>query len=156
MTSKLSYRVLLLDDEFQPLDYLQQQAITLGVGAQSVFVGYMRDFRSDDADNATIAGMTITYYPGMTEKQLATLAAELTKQYKLLDLTIVHRVGDVKPTSPLVLIAATAVHRRNAIEAVSEALETLKHLAPFWKQEHIGKNGEQRRWVNSNTNNQVQ
>lgn len=153
----MAYRVELFDREFQPFEVLQQQqTITPTMGAQSIFVGYMRDFRSDDADNATISGMTITHYAGMTEKHLTTLAAELVDNYKLLDLLIAHRVGEVEPTSPLVLIAATAVHRANAIEAVSEGLETLKHRAPFWKQEHIGEMGEKRRWVSANTDNKIQ
>lgn len=152
----MTYHVALLEHEFQPFHYLQQQQpITPTVGAQSVFVGYMRDFRSDDADNAVISGMTVTHYPGMTEKQLNTLADELVAQYQLLDLTIAHRVGNVTPTSPLVLIAATAIHRKNAISAVSEALEMLKHRAPFWKQEHIGEGGK-KRWVTSNTKNIIQ
>ncbi|PIE39744.1 MAG: molybdopterin converting factor [Gammaproteobacteria bacterium] len=151
----MAYHIALFAHEFQPFDYLQQQqSITSVTGAQSVFVGYMRDFRSDDSDKATITGMTISHYPGMTEKQLDKLAAQLHNDYHLLDLVIAHRVGEVKPTSPLVLVAATAVHRRNAIEAVSEALETLKHRAPFWKQEHLS-NG-QSRWVTANTQNHVQ
>lgn len=141
--------VEIIEQEFEPLIYLaQQQAITPQVGAQAIFVGYMRDFRAE----STVEAMTITHYPPMTEYYLNQQASEIIEKYKLLGLLVTHRVGRVTPTSPLVLISATASHRANATTATQEMLEILKYTAPFWKQEHSQGHS---RWVASNTDNKL-
>ncbi len=139
----------LLDSEFNPFEQLQKhQIITKAVGAQSIFVGYMRDFR----EHQHVDKMVIHHYSPMTEQQLNCLAETLSKQYGLLDFYIAHRVGEVFPTSPLVVIAATASHRTNAITAVSKMLEDLKHTVPFWKQEYCNNHSQ---WVGANTDNRI-
>lgn len=144
----MSYHTDIIDKEFQPLILLaQQQAITKNVGAQSIFVGYMRDFREE----TTVSRMTITHYSPMTERHLQALARQTYEEYRLIHLYVVHRVGDVFPTSPLVLIAATASHRANAIQATTFLLEQLKHNVPFWKKEYRDSNEGQ--WVQNNTPN---
>lgn len=139
--------IKLIDQEFQPLTYVaKHQIIDPRIGAQAIFVGYMRDFREDN----TVESMTITHYPPMTEQHLEKAVNQLIEQYQLTDLLVAHRIGHVVPTSPLVLIAATASHRANANQAMQDMLETLKYTAPFWKQEH--RNGDSR-WVEGNTDN---
>lgn len=146
----MTYRVQLLETEFQPFELLnQQQTIAPNVGAQSVFVGYMRDFRED----THVTRMNIAHYPPMTQQHIEQLAAQLIKDFHLHHVYIAHRVGEVYPTSPLVLIAATAAHRANAVRATETALEQLKHTAPFWKKEYH-QDGEN--WVESNTKNCIQ
>lgn len=146
----MGIQVTLFEQEFQPFEVLQkQQAITPQIGAQSVFIGYMRDFR----EQYPVDKMTISHYSPMTERYLYTLAEQLTTQYRLLDLYVGHRIGEVYPTSPLVLIAAAASHRANAITATSELLEKLKQSAPFWKKEHHNHHSH---WVSENTQNKIQ
>lgn len=143
----MAYHVALLDSDFQPFDYLcRHQKITQVVGAQSVFVGYMRDFRED----THVSRMTISHYPPMTQQHLEQLAEQCVSAFQLIDLLVVHRVGDVVPTNPLVLVAATASHRANAIEAGKQLLEDLKHNVPFWKKEYQN-NDKQGTWVEGNS-----
>lgn len=143
-------QVEIIEQEFEPLIYLaQRQTITSQVGAQAIFVGYMRDFRAEN----TVDAMTITHYPPMTEQHLQRQAAEIIEKYQLLGLLIAHRVGRVTPTSALVLISAIASHRANATTATQEMLEILKYTAPFWKQEHTQGRS---RWVACNSDNKIQ
>lgn len=145
----VGYHIELFDTDFQPFDVIQQhQTACPATGAQSVFVGYMRDFREQNH----VDKMFIDHYPPMTEKQLQSMAKQIVKQYGLLDLYVAHRVGNVVPTNPLVVIAATASHRTNAISAVSEMLEKLKYHAPFWKKEY---KNSQANWVAANTDNKL-
>lgn len=140
-------RVELFDGEFQPFDVVQQhQKITPTTGAQSVFIGYMRDFREQNH----VDKMHIAHYSPMTENQLQRIADHVVEQYQLLDLYVGHRVGDVIPTSPLVVVAATALHRTNAIAGAAEMLEKLKYQAPFWKKEYHKTTSQ---WVDKNTDN---
>lgn len=46
---------------------------------------------------------------------------------------LAHRTGVVPVREASVVIAASAVHRRQAIEAVQYAIDTLKARVPIWK-----------------------
>lgn len=142
--------VLVVDNAFNPWQVLQDyQASCLSsgqCGATSVFVGNMRDFNAGD----TVIEMCLEHYPGMTEKQLSHIIEQAKQQWQVLDMLIMHRVGRVTPNETLVLVAAWASHRGDAIDATRYAIETLKHQAPFWKKEVL-MSGEQR-WVSVNTN----
>ena len=114
-------------------------------GATSVFVGTMRDFNQDD----DVQGMSLEHYPGMTEQQLGKIVAEAEAQWQILDTLVVHRVGNILPEQPIVLVAVWSSHRGDAFDASRFIMEALKSRAPFWKKEWLV-NGQQR-WVEKNT-----
>ena len=113
-------------------------------GATAVFVGTMRDFNLGDA----VTHMTLEYYPGMTERQLKQIAEDAQARWDLLDVLVMHRVGDVYPNDPIVLVAVWTAHRGAAFDACRHIVEELKHNAPFWKKETLESS---QRWVESNT-----
>lgn len=113
-------------------------------GATAVFVGSMRDSNAGEA----VKAMRLEYYPGMTEKYLQTISAEAASRWELLDSLIIHRVGDILPEDPIVLVAVWSAHRKDAFEASRYLMEELKSRAPFWKKETL-QQGE--RWVEKNT-----
>ena len=113
-------------------------------GASAVFVGTMRDFN----DGADVTTMTLDHYPGMTDKHLNEIEADVRQRFELLDTLIVHRVGDLSPGDPIVLVAAWSAHRAEAFEASRALMEDLKSRAPFWKKEQ---GAEGARWVARNT-----
>jgi molybdopterin synthase catalytic subunit len=114
-------------------------------GAMNLFVGTMRDFNEGD----DVAGMTLEHYPGMTEKALENIMQEAAKRWPLIDALVVHRVGDILPGDPIVLVAVWASHRGDAFDASRHIMEALKSRAPFWKKELLKAKGE--RWVAHNT-----
>ncbi|MBE0510356.1 MAG: molybdenum cofactor biosynthesis protein MoaE [Chromatiales bacterium] len=114
-------------------------------GASAVFVGSMRDLNEGDA----VQGMYLEHYPGMTEKVLQGMAEAISREWNLIDLLLAHRVGDLHPGEPIVLVAVWSAHRKAAFEACRALMETLKSQAPFWKREHLT-DGSQR-WVEKNT-----
>ncbi len=145
----MPYHVDLLETDFQPFALLEKrQKITTDVGASSIFIGYMRDFR-DDSD---VQRMKIAHYPPMTKQHLEQLAKQAVKDFHLRHLYIAHRVGEVYPTSALVVISALASHRGNAIRATETLLEQLKYTAPFWKKEYTAQGSQ---WVENNTDSGI-
>ena len=138
--------VKLCESEFSPyaeVDAYQQQALWTKAGefgATSVFVGTMRDLNLGDE----VTQMTLEYYPGMTEHRLRQIADAAQSRWNLLDVLVIHRVGIIKPSDTIVLVAVWTRHRGEAFEACRHIIEELKHTAPFWKKETI-KDGE--RWV---------
>jgi molybdopterin synthase catalytic subunit len=106
-------------------------------GAVATFTGYVR---SDDG----LQALTLEHYPGMTEREIARIAAEAEKRWPLSGLTIIHRVGRLKVGERIVLVAVASSHRAAAFAACEFLMDFLKTRAPFWKIEERGGGGE---WV---------
>lgn len=143
-------QIEIIDEILQPwqrLEAYQQQMTGLSgkYGASAVFVGSMRDFNQNDS----VSTMQLEHYPGMTEKFLRELAEQAMHDWSLLDVLIVHRVGEIRPADAIVLLAVWSAHRAEAFNACRELMEALKSRAPFWKQETLS--GGERRWVEKNT-----
>lgn len=134
---------------FSPWDVLQayEREVLGGAarcyGATAAFVGTMRDFNEGDA----VRGMTLEHYPGMTERQLEKLVADAVERWSLDDALVVHRVGDLDPADPIVLVAVWSAHRKESFEACRHIMEELKSTVPFWKKERLV---EGSRWVKKN------
>lgn len=131
-------------DPWQELSTHQTRLKGGAFGACAVFVGSMRDFNHSEP----VTAMTIEHYAGMTERQLTKLVADAIAQHDLLDALLLHRVGELHPNDPIVLVATWSAHRAPAFTACREIMETLKTHATFWKKETLP-TGD--RWVDANT-----
>lgn len=109
-------------------------------GALVSFVGLCRA----QTDGRAVEELRIDHYPGFTEKEIARLAEETVRRFDCTDLLVVHLVGRIRPGEAIVLVAALAVHRANAFEAVKVLMDYLKTDAPLWKKE-TGPSGA--RWI---------
>jgi molybdopterin synthase catalytic subunit len=112
------------------------------IGAIACFIGVVRDLN----EGAAVASMTLEHYPGMTEKALGEIVAQARARWDLYDILIVHRVGELRPTDPIVLVVVTSAHRGSAFAACEFVMDYLKTDAPFWKKEATPA-GE--RWVDA-------
>lgn len=137
------------DSAFDPWQELQRYEANASAapgtyGATAAFVGTMRDFNEGE----TVRTMKLEYYPGMTEKHLRDIAEDALSRWDILDALIIHRVGELQPGEPIVLVAAWSAHRAAAFEACRFLIEDLKSRAPFWKKELLR---DRERWVETNT-----
>jgi molybdopterin synthase catalytic subunit len=114
------------------------------VGAVASFIGVVRDLN----DGQTIASMTLEHYPGMTERALEEIVAQAKSRWDLYEIVVIHRVGALRPTDPIVLVVVTSAHRGEAFAACEFVMDYLKTDAPFWKKEATPA-GE--RWVEART-----
>lgn len=115
-----------------------------GFGATASFVGTMRDTN----EGRSVRAMSLEHYAGMTERYLEEICAQAQARWPLQDALIIHRVGDVTPGEPIVLVAVWSAHRTPAFEACRYLIEELKSRAPFWKKESLP---EGACWVSRNT-----
>lgn len=113
-----------------------------GIGAVVTFLGLMRD--SNEGDE--VLSMTLEHYPGMTEKALRTIVDEAHERWELENIRLVHRVGELEPQDPIVLVVVASRHRDNAFRGCEFIIDYLKTRAPFWKKERTNKGD---RWVES-------
>jgi molybdopterin synthase catalytic subunit len=143
-------KVKICAEAFDPWRELQAYQEIVGrnsrkFGATSIFIGTMRDYN----EGVSVQGMVLDYYPGMTERQLEKIIFDAEKQWQIIDAAIVHRVGEIQPDEPIVLVAVWASHRGDAFDACRFIMEALKSTAPFWKKEQLASG--QTRWVEKNT-----
>ena len=108
-----------------------------GLGGVCTFVG---EVRGDDG----VEALELTHYEPLTLAGMDALADEALARFELMGILIAHRVGEMHPGEPIVLVSAAARHRRAAIQAVDFAMDHLKSDAWFWKRE---KRAGQWRWI---------
>jgi molybdopterin synthase catalytic subunit len=116
------------------------RAANPGVGAIACFVGAVRDIN----DGSEVATLELEHYPGMTEKALTAIVDAARARWPLADALVIHRVGRLRPTDQIVLVAVATAHRGDAFAACEYIMDYLKTAAPFWKKEATP-GGE--RWV---------
>lgn len=132
-------------DPYREIARYQHETLPVGqYGATASFVGTMRDYN----DGQPVHGMTLEYYPGMTEKHIDQTCAQASTRWSLIDYLVIHRAGQISINDAIVVIAVWATHRGDALDACKFILEDLKSKAPFWKKE-IRDEGEA--WVEGNT-----
>ncbi len=118
------------------------------VGAVAAFIGTVRDVN----EGSGVAAMTLEHYPGMTEKSLEAIVARARDRWDLLDVLVIHRVGDLLPTDQIVLVGVTSAHRGEAFAACQFIMDYLKTEAPFWKRESTPTGT---RWVEARTSDEA-
>jgi len=103
------------------------------VGAVASFIGVVRD-----------VPMTLEHYAGMTEREIGRIVEEAKTRWQVLDCSVIHRFGELRPTDQIVLVAVASAHRGDAFAACEFIMDYLKTRAPFWKKEQTA---EGARWV---------
>jgi len=114
------------------------------VGAVASFIGTVRDVNDGDA----VSALTLEHYPGMTEQALEGIVAAARLRWRIIDATVIHRVGELKPLDQIVLVVIVGEHRGDAFAACEFIMDYLKTRAPFWKKEQTPQGG---RWVEART-----
>ena len=107
------------------------RAANPAIGAVASFIGVARDVN----DGAPVATLTLEHYPGMTERALEDIVAQARTRWNVLDILVVHRVGELRPLDQIVLVVVTSAHRGEAFAACEFVMDYLKTEAPFWKRE---------------------
>ncbi len=110
------------------------------VGAVASFIGVCRDASDGDA----VTKMTLEHYPGMTERALEKIVSEAKHRWEVMDVLVIHRVGELKPADQIVLVVVAGAHRGETFAACEFIMDYLKTRAPFWKKEETPQGA---RWV---------
>ena len=131
----MSFLSLELIDPIALLD-----AFTRSVEGAGAIVSFTGVVRSEDG----VHELWLDHHPRLTEQAIGDVAVEAKQRFKLDGLTIVHRIGSIAPSEPIVFVAAAARHRRAAFDAVDQVMDCLKTDVPLWKRETKA-SGE--RWI---------
>jgi molybdopterin synthase catalytic subunit len=113
-------------------------------GAMATFVGMTRNTN----EGRQVTRLEYECYPGMAEKEMEKIAAEVLRRWPIKKISMVHRLGRVDIGEASVAIAVSSGHRHAAFEACHYAINQLKETVPIWKKE-LYEGGEL--WIGSQT-----
>lgn len=111
-------------------------------GAVVMFTGLVRDRSGDESGG--IDTLTLEHYPGMSERILGELAADVAARWPLQRVLAWHRVGTLSVGEVIVIVGVSASHRQEAFLAASCLMDLLKTRVPLWKKVS-GPQGDQ--WI---------
>ena len=77
----------------------------------------------------------------------AEVAEQVAKEYDVLAVAALHRVGPLEVGDPAVIVATAADHRGEAFEATRALIDSLKATVPIWKHQRFADGGDE--WVGS-------
>ena len=128
-----------------------RQSHGAAIGALVTFTGLVRDQNLVTGDASEVATLTLEHYPGMTEQSIQAILDEAASRWPLLEVQVIHRVGTMRPTDQIVMVAVASGHRDAAFAAAEFVMDYLKTNAVFWKKEHTA---EGTHWVQSTAGDQ--
>ncbi|MCA9483965.1 MAG: molybdenum cofactor biosynthesis protein MoaE [Nitrospina sp.] len=101
------------------------------IGGIVIFLGTGRELNKGE----NISELNFEHYPKMAEKKLDEICTKAIEDYKIIDMSIIHRIGPIDIGENIVLIVAAGEHRKEAFEACEWAIAELKRTTPIWKRE---------------------
>jgi molybdopterin synthase catalytic subunit len=118
----------------EPIDYhvLTEQVRTPSCGGVVLFLGTVREMTEG---RKTIA-LDYEAYPGMAEKKMAEIEADVRAHWPVGEIAIVHRLGHMELGDVSVAVAVSCPHRSKAFEACRFAIDRVKEIVPIWKKEN--------------------
>ncbi|RQM19399.1 hypothetical protein B5M09_004642 [Aphanomyces astaci] len=110
-------------------------------GGISTFIGTTRE----DFQGKKVVHLEYEGYVPMAEKELRSICTSIRATWPgVVGIAVFHRLGGVAVKEASVVIAVSSPHRREALEAVAYAIDTLKARVPIWKLEKY--EGDDRMW----------
>jgi molybdopterin synthase catalytic subunit len=102
----------------------------------------VRDLNEGDA----VKVLNLEHYPGMTESAIAEIIEDARQRWPLYAVSVIHRIGPLRPADEIVWVGAASAHREAALAACAFVMDFLKSRAPFWKKEELDAGS---RWVSA-------
>lgn len=100
-------------------------------GAVATFIGVVREV----SRGKRVSYLEYEAYPEMAIAKMRQIAEEVRDKWEIEEMAIHHRVGRLGIGEASVVIAVSAPHRQQALEACAYAIERLKQIVPIWKRE---------------------
>ncbi|KPU82722.1 molybdenum cofactor biosynthesis protein MoaE [Psychromonas sp. PRT-SC03] len=100
-------------------------------GAIVTFTGLVRDINQ----GGKISALTLEHYPQMTEKVLNDIIEQACLRWSILDVRVIHRIGELQLLDQIVFVGIASLHRGDAFAACEYIMDNLKAAVPFWKKE---------------------
>lgn len=114
------------------LERMISDVLNPSAGAVASFMGVARN----SFEGKEVERLEYEAYKPMAERTLAEIGTEIAERWpEATAVAIAHRLGRVDISQASVIIAVSAPHRREALEACSYGIDRLKAILPVWKKE---------------------
>jgi molybdopterin synthase catalytic subunit len=105
-------------------------------GAVASFIGTVRREASVQTNiDKPVTALEYDAHPEIAWRKLEEIAAEACTKWDVEHLVAIHRVGHCNLGDPTVVVATSAPHRAEALEACRWMIDELKASVPIWKKE---------------------
>jgi molybdopterin synthase catalytic subunit len=105
-------------------------------GAIASFVGTVRrEAAVQSKRDMSVVALEYDAHPDEAWRKLDEIATEACAKWDVTGLVAIHRVGYCSMGEPTVVIACSAPHRADALEACRWVIDELKASVPIWKKE---------------------
>lgn len=125
-------KIRIQKEDFSVTDEIEfMKKSSRNIGGIVTFLGTGRETSKGEK----ISELNFEHYPQMAEKKLAEIREKGIRDFGIIDMSIIHRVGKIEVGENIVLIVACAEHRGEAFKACEWAIAELKRTTPIWKRE---------------------
>ena len=121
----------------EPIDVARAIAdVTLPeCGGIGVFVGSVRASSAVSTQRTEVRALEYEAHPTLAPQRLETVAQTARQRWDVRRVVAQHRSGRCEVGEPTVVIACSAPHRADALEACRWMIDEIKREVPIWKRE---------------------
>jgi len=132
MSTALESNVRIQQENFVVTDEIEAiKKVSNNIGGITTFLGTGRELSKGE----NISKLNFEHYPKMAEKKLEEIRIQAIKDYGIIEMIIIHRIGEIDIGENIVLIVAAGEHRKETFKACEWAIAELKRTTPIWKRE---------------------
>ena len=132
MRTALESNIRIQQENFVVTDEIEAiKKVSRNIGGITTFLGTGRELSKGEC----ISKLNFEHYPKMAEKKLEEIRTQAIKDYGIIEMIIIHRVGEIDIGENIVLIVAAGEHRKETFVACEWAIAELKRTTPIWKRE---------------------
>ena len=132
MSTALESNVRIQQENFVVTDEIEAiKKVSNNIGGITTFLGTGRELSKGE----NISRLNFEHYPKMAEKKLEEIRLQAIKDYGIIEMVIIHRIGEIDIGENIVLIVAAGEHRKETFKACEWAIAELKRTTPIWKRE---------------------
>jgi len=136
MSTATSPNIRIQKEDFVVTDEIEaMKKVSRNIGGIVTFLGTGREMSKGE----NISELNFEHYPQMAEKKLEEIRDRAIKDFSIIDMSIIHRIGHIDIGENIVLIVAAGEHRKEAFAACEWAIAELKRITPIWKRETTSK-----------------
>ena len=132
MSTALKSNIRIQQEDFVVTDEIEAiKKVSNNIGGITTFLGTGRELSKGE----NISKLNFEHYPKMAEKKLEEIRLQAIKDYGIIEMIIIHRIGEIDIGENIVLIVAAGEHRKETFKACEWAIAELKRTTPIWKRE---------------------
>ena len=127
MSTTTDSKVRIQLENFSVTDEIEvMKKVSRNIGGITTFLGTGRELSKGE----NITQLNFEHYPKMAEKKLEEIRLKAIKDYGIIDMSIIHRIGPIEIGENIVLIVAVGEHRKETFIACEWAIACLLYTSP--------------------------